>query len=416
MLFSTELPWIEPISLASAVPDRNWALLYSGSLLNYSGQYSYLCVNAEETITDLARFKQKSDEGFWVGWFGYGLKNQLEKLPVDQPGFIPVEELCFTRYATIYRFDHIGKKLHVNGKNCIAPTQEMPAKPVSQVKSLQSNMSKAEYVQHVQAILDHIVAGDLYQANLTRKFFGRCESPIAGFDLFRRLCELSPAPYSAYILQDDTHIISSSPELFLQVKEEGAVISRPIKGTAPRHAQAAEDLRLRHALENSEKDKAENLMIVDLMRNDLSRVCKPGSIKTTNLFEMTSHPHIHHLSSTISGYKREDVDALDVVAASFPPGSMTGAPKIKAMQLCSELEKHARGIYSGALGWIHNNCTMELSVVIRTIIARGNCFEFQVGGGIVVDSTPQAEYEETLVKAKSLAVALGIPLERLREL
>ncbi|NBO17982.1 MAG: anthranilate synthase component I family protein [Proteobacteria bacterium] len=237
---------------------------------------------------------------------------------------------------------------------------------------------------------------------------GEFEAPPASFAMFRELCRISPAAYSSFLKMGDSCVLSSSPELFLRISPEGHITARPIKGTSPRSADAAQDAANRQLLENSEKDKAENLMIVDLMRNDLARASQPGSVKTEALFEITSHSTVHHMSSTIVARKRPGCTTLQAIAGAFPPGSMTGAPKIMAMQLCTQLEKLERGIYSGAIGWLGGDGSAELSVVIRTLIIQGKNFEFQVGGGIVADSTPEKELQETIDKAQGILKLLGI--------
>ena len=220
---------------------------------------------------------------------------------------------------------------------------------------------------------------------------------------------MSPASYSAFMRLDDTYILSSSPELFLHADAAGHIHTRPIKGSAPRFQDEGQDRQSRDALTASAKDQAENLMIVDLMRNDLSRSCLPGSVRAEKLFEVTSHATIHHMSSMVTGIKRPECSTLDAVKACFPPGSMTGAPKIKAMDLCSRMEEIERGIYSGALGWFGGDGSCELSVVIRTLIMNGKNFEFQAGGGIVADSTPQGELDELIEKSRGIFTALEIP-------
>jgi anthranilate/para-aminobenzoate synthase component I len=280
--------------------------------------------------------------------------------------------------------------------------------PVPGIESLHSNMSRAEYLAHAGAIIARIHAGDLYQANLTRKFGGTFAAAPDGFSLFCRLCELSPGAYSAYLRCGDTHIISSSPELFLSIDAAGRMLSEPIKGSAPRGASQSADLALRRSLEESGKDRAENLMIVDLMRHDFSRVCEPGSVQVPALFTVTSHASIHHLSSRIVGKKRRDCTTLAALQACFPPGSMTGAPKIRAMEQCSAAERDARGVYSGAIGWLGGDGSAHLSVVIRTLLVEGRRFEFQAGGGVVADSTPEAELSELLDKTRGIAELLGI--------
>lgn len=196
----------------------------------------------------------------------------------------------------------------------------------------------------------------------------------------------------------------------------GKTEARPIKGSAPRAADPVADAAIAAALATSEKDRAENLMIVDLMRNDLARGCEIGSVKTEALFDISTYATVHHMASTISGQRSSHVTPLELVAQCFPPGSMTGAPKIRAMQLCSQLEPRARGVYSGAIGWFGGDGSVDLSVVIRTLVIQQERFEFQVGGAIVHDSTAQGEWEETLTKARGIAKALNLRIEQLSEL
>jgi anthranilate/para-aminobenzoate synthase component I len=211
----------------------------------------------------------------------------------------------------------------------------------------------------------------------------------------------------------DASILSSSPERFLTVDATGHMISSPIKGTAPRFTDPALDASSRTRLETSAKDRAENLMIVDLMRNDLSRSSKPGSVRVERLFEVSSYATLHHMASTITGQKRPDILTLDALHHCFPPGSMTGAPKIRAMQWCLEHERIRRGVYSGALGWFGGDGACDFSVVIRTLVTEGRRFEFQVGGGIVADSDPTEEWQETITKAQGICSALGVNIKSL---
>ena len=226
------------------------------------------------------------------------------------------------------------------------------------------------------------------------------------------LCAASPAPYSAYLRLGDYHIVSSTPERFLTLDSQGRAETRPIKGTTPRFADMAQDELSRKALEKSVKDRSENLMIVDLMRNDFGRGSVFGSVEVEDLFQVTSYATLHHMASTVKGQKRHGVSSLDFVKACFPPGSMTGAPKVRAMEICSELERHKRGVYSGAIGWFGGDGSVDLAVVIRTLVLRGTDFEFQVGGAVVADSTPEGEWHETLVKARGIARVLGLEPER----
>lgn len=416
------LPWREPLELAASLKHDCWALLYSGVQAGYSGRYSLLAYGlaqsvAGEDFSALAGHLSSDREAFanaWFGYFGYGLKHSLEALERDSPGWLALPALQMMRFDTILRFDHEKRELHVFSTHdnplIPPPSAPLPLHP-PKVYGLSSNMTRETYLARAASIIERIHGGDLYQANLTRKFGGFFEQPPEPFALFRRLCEKSPAPYSAFLQLGDTAILSSSPELFLHIGADGEMRARPIKGTSPRFADPAQDRQSREALAGSGKDRAENLMIVDLMRNDFSRSCLPGSVAVQSLFDVTSHTAVHHMSSTVTGQKRPGCTTLEAIRHCFPPGSMTGAPKIRAMRLCTELEGIERGVYSGAIGWLGGDGSCELSVVIRTLLLRGNRFEFQVGGGIVADSSPEAELKEIYDKSKGILGCLGIPPE-----
>lgn len=425
MLTPQSLPWTDPLALARRIDEPYWVLLYSGVQASYSGRYSLLACNLKERIgaSNFSAFAQKLSadkapfDNAWFGYLGYGLKNNLETLAVDKPNWLALPPLQMLRFATIYQFDHVSRSLTCWSEGeppalpeCAAPAPIYPPA----VLSLTSNMPSAAYLEKAATIIDAIHRGDLYQANLTRKYIGHFAEAPEGFALFCRLCEVSPAPYSAYLKLGDTQVLSSSPELFLHIDAAGRMRTRPIKGTAPRFNDAGEDTASRARLATSAKDRAENLMIADLMRNDLSRACVPGSVITESLFDVTTHATIHHMSSTITGQKRPDCSTLEAVQHCFPPGSMTGAPKITAMNLCSQLEEIERGIYSGAIGWFGGDGSCELSVVIRTLLLKAAQFEFQVGGGIVADSTPERELQEILDKSKGISTTLGISVKQLR--
>ncbi len=418
--------WIDPLELAARIRSEHMVLLYSGTKTIYSGRFSYLAYDLRETISathfDAISAKLSADQPWyanaWFGYFGYGLKNTLENLPADAaPSIVTLPDLCMMRFGTILRFNHENHAVEGwSDDTGEVPTHSQSEHLIPAVHALHSNMSNGEYLEKVKAIIDAIHRGDLYQANLTRKFFGNFASPVHSFDLFKTLCAVSPAPYSAYIRIHNIGVCSSSPELFLRFTEDHKVESRPIKGTSPRIPDKEADKRSYEMLANSEKDKAENLMITDLMRNDLSRSCVAGSVHVSDMFAVTSHSNVHHMASTVHGKKKPECSTLDVIKHCFPPGSMTGAPKIKAMKLCTELEVMARGLYAGAIGFLDGAGGGELSVVIRTIITQGDRFEFQVGGGIVADSTPESEMQETFDKARGIIKALGITPQALQTL
>jgi aminodeoxychorismate synthase component I len=288
-----------------------------------------------------------------------------------------------------------------------APKETPAARALTPIPpGLEVLFSEGAYAEAVNEIRDEIAAGNVYQANLTH----RMAAPLAGVDpleLYRELRRLNPAPFAAYLELPEAAILSSSPERFLRVDAQGHVESRPIKGTRPRGTTPEEDRRLATRLRESEKDRAENLMIVDLVRNDLGRVCELGSIEVPELMAIESYATVHQMVSTVTGRLRPECDGVDLLEATFPPGSMTGAPKRAAMQIIDRLEPVPRGVYSGALGYLDARGGSDLSVVIRTIIVTGERAYLHVGGGIVADSEPGAEYRETLDKARALLGALA---------
>jgi aminodeoxychorismate synthase component I len=266
------------------------------------------------------------------------------------------------------------------------------------------------HAKAVQRILGHIRAGDLYQANLTHRL--AVPSDAAPWRIYTALRRRNPAPFAAFLETDEVAIVGSSPERFVRLHPDGRIESRPIKGTRPRGATAAEDARLAAALAASGKERAENVMIVDLVRNDLGRVCETGSIEVPELCTIESYATVFQMVSTVRGRLRAGLDVVDALRACFPPGSMTGAPKIAALRILARLEPVRRGIYSGALGWLDVRGGAELAVVIRTLLYRPGRAWLHVGGGIVLDSEPAAEWAETIAKARALLDAVAAAGER----
>jgi para-aminobenzoate synthetase component 1 len=284
-----------------------------------------------------------------------------------------------------------------------------PAYPVTSTDAavaigLRSTFTHRGYLDAVAKVREYIVAGDIFQANLSQRFQAPLREPP--FQLYRRLRRRNPAPFAAYLGFDDVTVLSASPERFLRLDHDRQVETRPIKGTRPRGLLPMHDAALGRALEESEKDRAENVMIVDLLRNDLSRVCRPGTVRVPELFALEQHPTVHHLVSTVVGELEPAADAVDLARAAFPGGSITGAPKVRAMEIIAELEPTRRGIYCGSIGYISATGAMDTSIVIRTFVAVGGELYFQAGGGIVADSDPELEYRETLDKARGLIETL----------
>ena len=273
-----------------------------------------------------------------------------------------------------------------------------------------SNITRGKYEESVARIKEYISAGDIYQANLTQELSCKLPSNLKPEKIFLRLRRQHPAPFGAFIQRGEDTVISASPERFLRVSNtnKGRIIEAwPIKGTRPRGKTKREDERLRKELLNSEKDHAENVMIVDLLRNDIGRVCEFGSVVVDELCSLHEHPSLFHLVSKVRGLLCEGINLSDLLRATFPCGSITGAPKIRAMEIIDEIESAPRGLSMGAIGYIGFDGSMDLNVAIRTMVIRDGVARFNVGGGIVADSVPSNEYDESLVKARALLRALN---------
>ncbi|MBK6590484.1 MAG: aminodeoxychorismate synthase component I [Acidobacteria bacterium] len=277
---------------------------------------------------------------------------------------------------------------------------------------LSSNFTKPEYIFAVEKIKERIRSGDTYQTNLTQQLTIELPPDRTPATIFSRLRRGHPAPFAAFIRRDDSTVISASPERFFSIRGN-RITTSPIKGTRKRGETEAEDQALKRDLLSSEKDRAENTMIVDLLRNDLGRVCEYGSVEVEKLCELEEHPSLFHLVSTVGGDLRPETKTSDILRAVFPCGSITGAPKISTMKMIAELEPSKRGLSMGAIGYsipdgFELEPAMDLSVAIRTMVIRDQTATFNVGGGIVIDSDPESEYEETLTKAKALLAAIGV--------
>lgn len=269
---------------------------------------------------------------------------------------------------------------------------------------IKSDFVKQDYLNAIDSMIDYIRAGDIYIANMTRQI--SVESSRTPYEVFRYLREHNPSPFGSYFNQPEFQIVSASPERFLEVRDH-KVETRPIKGTRKRGITPEEDLMLKEELAQSEKDKSELLMIVDLERNDLNRVCRPGSVKVTELFEVETYATVFHLVSTIIGELETDKTVPDLIASTFPGGSITGAPKIRAMEIIDELEHSQRGLYTGSIGYLSLNGDCDLNIVIRTAVHQNGIYHLGVGGGITAESELEFEYDETWQKAKAVVAAIA---------
>ena len=421
--FVVEIPWINPDDLAENIAynyHQNWVFLYS-SLVDFQEYKSYIAIFPEQkycgdNFEELTNIVQNSKNKMWFGGLNYELCSNFENFNFSNKKYISLPLIFFSSYKLILEFNHKTQKLKAFTKNNEYINLVLNYKKNNKnnlakiiVDKIYSNFTDSTYIESIKSIKENIANGDFFQANLTRKFYGDLNlapNNLQSFLFFKELCKVSPANYSSYFAFDNNFIISSSPELFLK-KSHDVIMSRPIKGSIQRGKDAIEDENLKNYLQNSPKELAENLMIVDLARNDFGRFCEIDNVKVNKLFSLNSYSTIHHLSSEISGKIAKNFSIFDAIKFCFPPASMTGAPKIKVIETLYEIEKIHRGIYSGALGYIGND-ELNLAVVIRTLIISNNKFEFQVGGGITFDSNEEEELDEIYVKAKAIAKILGI--------
>ncbi len=361
-----------------------------------------------------------------VGYLGYDLKHAVERLPrrAARDQSFPDMHMAFhdsvlahdratgTWYATAApvgpgdaasagaRIDELRRVL-----DRAARLPEADAVPEERAPPLRANMTREEYLRAVERVLEYIAAGDIFQANFTRRFETRVEGPP--HELYLRLRRRNPAPFAAFIdTGEGRAVLSSSPERFLSVCGR-AVETRPIKGTRPRGTNPDEDARAARELLASAKDAAELAMIVDLERNDLGRVADYGSVRVAEAQALEAYPTVFHLVATVTGELAPDRSAADLLKAAFPGGSITGAPKVRAMEIIEELEPTARGVYTGALGWIDLAGDLDLNIVIRTMLYDAGRVTYQAGGGIVADSDPEAEYHESMTKGRALSEVLA---------
>ena len=363
----------------------------------------------------------------FAGYIGYDFKDRLERYPSRALREWPLPDLVFGFYDVVWAWRRstgegwvvstglserdprrvaavARERLDAQWDRIAGGARDVAALP-PRSRVARSNFTRDAYCRMVETALEHIAAGDIYQVNLAQRFLVEgAPSPAA---IYRSLREAAPAPFLAFHSLDGAGIASSSPERFFRIRGR-SIETWPIKGTRPRGKTAEEDAALKDALRRSEKDRAENVMIVDLERNDLGRVCEIGSVRVPSLCEIASHSNVHHFESRVTGTLRDDAGPVEILRALFPGGSITGTPKIRSIQIIDALEPVRRGVYTGAIGYWDVNGDCDWNIAIRTIVAREGTASFHAGGGIVADSTPEAEYEETLVKSSGMMRALGV--------
>ena len=346
-----------------------------------------------------------------LGYFAYDLARRIERLPVLAEDAEQLPDMAVGIYRWAVVVDHqkqqtwlVGYDLETHQvDDLMRQFSHLPdlsqQDDFSVLQSPQSNMSRQAYGEAFGKIKRYLKEGDCYQVNLTQRFISPCQGdPWIAYQALRKI---NAAPFSAYLNLPAVQVLSSSPERFLKVTH-GQVETKPIKGTRPRKANSTEDEQQMADLIASSKDRAENVMIVDLLRNDISKSCKEGSVKVPTLFAVESYATVHHLVSTVTGELADDQHAVDLLRSCFPGGSITGAPKIRAMEVIEELEPHRRGIYCGAIGYIGFDGNMDTNIAIRTLVHNQGSIRFWVGGGIVNDSDEAAEYQECFDKAAAL--------------
>ena len=451
----TEIPYrADSAALFEAVADRPWAV-FLDSGLHHPGQARYDIIAAEPYIrlvtrgaltevhaerTELSRADpfellrqyvamdtacppkglpsgragELPFSGGAIGYFGYDLTRRIERLPARARDAERIPDMVIGIYDWAVVVDHSERRAWLAGQGRDPDTDlkwnalvrlftdtppERRRAPFRVTSPVTSNLTPQHYGRAFERVMDYISAGDCYQVNLAQRF--SAEASGDPWLAYQRLRLINPAPYSAFLSTPYAQILSASPERFLRV-ENRQVETKPIKGTRPRAGHPRLDAELIAELVASEKDRAENLMIVDLLRNDLSKNCELGSVKVPKLFEVESFATVHHLVSTVTGRLAQGRDAIDLLRGAFPGGSITGAPKVRAMQIIEEIEPHRRGVYCGAIGYVGYDGNMDTNIAIRTLVHSHGTVRFWAGGGIVADSKRDAEYQETFDKAAAL--------------
>jgi len=368
-----------------------------------------------------------------VGYFGYDMVRTVEDIPDTTTDDLGVDDAVLMFYKTILAFDHLKHQIHIISNLLVdesdAPLEQQYREAVEEIRRIErllrtpieipmlasgkeavtvsSNVEKHAYLKSVEIAKEHIAAGDIFQVVLSQRF--EVDLKISPFEIYRALRIVNPSPYMYFLKMPDTTIVGSSPEMLVKIRGR-EVLYRPIAGTRPRGRTEAEDETLARELLADEKERAEHIMLVDLGRNDLGRVCKYGTVKVEELMVVERYSHVMHLVSSLRGELMENADLLDTLMACFPAGTVSGAPKVRAMEIIDQLETTRRGVYSGAIMYVDFSNNLDSCIAIRTLVARGNKGYVQAGGGIVADSVPENEYMETVNKSRALIRAIDLAL------
>lgn len=418
---------LNPYEVYEAVKDKNTIFLDSSKEDKRLSKFSFIGINPFKTVesTDFTGL-EKEIEGYKyqydgindspflagaIGYISYDTFRELEDIKEKSQEDFKIPNLRFVFFNNIIIYNHKTKEYFISDiegnesrvKDIINKINSFKVKnrvfDFNSTTKFNSNFTRDEYIDAVAKMKDYIKSGDVYIANMTQRFW--CENNEDSFEIYSKLRAINKAPFSAYLDFEDFQVISSSPERFIQIVD-GKAHTRPIKGTRPRGNTPEEDEENKEKLLNSEKDKAELLMVVDLERNDLSKVCKPFSVNVTELFNLEEYATVFHLVSTIEGELQDTETSVSCIKECFPGGSITGTPKIRAMEVIEEIEGLKRNLYTGCIGYFDFNGNSDFNIVIRTIVKKNGKAYFGVGGGITYDSIEEDEYEETLDKAKAL--------------
>ncbi|KMT21316.1 aminodeoxychorismate synthase component I [Clostridium cylindrosporum] len=428
---------LDPFYTYMKVKDKNTHLLESSLKVKDTGNYSIIVFNPKEVISyaggktyverDGNKAEVKEDilstldkiilekkqlgtglifDGGFVGYLSYDYGMELMGVPRTNPNSFEIPDIYFGYYEDFVVIDHVDSKTYIytDNEEIIEELKslkdlEYPRKDIEGVK-LTSNFTKEEFENRVKSVRDYIKKGDVYEVNIAQQYSGY--GSVNPYDVYSTFRKVNRGPYNAFMdISEGNYILSTSPEQFIR-KRGNILTTRPIKGTVPRVDDKDENERLKDYLYNSEKTRSELLMIIDLERNDLSRVCIPGTVRVESLFDVEEYATVNHLVSTIAGDVSVDTTFGDIIRGTFPGGSITGAPKLRSLEVIDELESVSRGIYTGAIGYISNNGDFDFNIAIRTPVITNEGVFYSVGGGMVWDSDPEEEYEETLHKGKAI--------------
>jgi anthranilate synthase component 1 len=366
-----------------------------------------------------------------VGYFGYDMVRTIEEIPKTGTDDLGVDDAVLMFYKTVLAFDHLRHQIHIISNVIVdgshEPIDVQYAKAVDEIRRIEgvlrspleipvtapkegdvavrSNFEKKDYLNAVARAKEYIAAGDIFQVVLSQRF--EVDLPASPFEIYRALRIVNPSPYMYYLKMPESSIVGSSPEMLVRVRNR-EVEYRPIAGTLPRGADEAADEALAEKLRGDEKERAEHIMLVDLGRNDLGRVSRYGTVRVEDLMFIERYSHVMHLVSSLKGDLRDDVDRWDTLMACFPAGTVSGAPKVRAMEIIDELEPTKRGVYAGAVMYVDFSNNLDSCIAIRTLVVRGNKGYIQAGGGIVADSIPESEYMETVNKSRALIRAINL--------